>query len=107
MTITVYWRVERAPDADYTVFVHLLDSNGRLVAQADAPPQLGYYPTSFWESGEVIVDSRALVVPHDAPPGEYTIAIGLYVLATGQRLPVDGNPAGVYGVGRLAVEAVP
>ena len=107
VTITVYWRAERAPDADYTVFVHLLDSSGQIVAQADSPPQSGLYATSFWDAGEVIADPHPLAVPQDAPPGEYPIAVGLYSLATGQRLPVDGGPDGAIEIGRLIVEALP
>ncbi len=105
-TVALDWRAERAPDTDYTVFVHLLDASGRLVAQADAPPQAGRYPTSFWETGEVIADSHALSVPNGVSPGEYTVSIGLYRLATGQRVPVAGDPDGAIEIGRLIVEAL-
>ena len=77
-----------APDGrDYTVFVHLLDGAGELVAQSDGPPQGGAYPTSIWSAGEQVADTRALALPGDLPPGEYTLFVGLYDPASGARLP--------------------
>ena len=89
-TLTLYWRADATPQSDYTVFVHLLDSAGQLVGQADAPPAGGAYPTSLWEPGEIIIDRRQL------PAGlQYdTVSVGLYRPDTGQRLAADGYPDG-------------
>lgn len=77
-----------APDGrDYAVFVHLLDSAGELVTQSDGPPQGGAYPTSIWAAGEQVADARALALPGDLPPGEYTLFVGLYDPAGGARWP--------------------
>ena len=46
--VTLVWQALRPPDADYVVFVHLMDATGKLVAQSDATPA-GDYPTSRWE----------------------------------------------------------
>jgi hypothetical protein len=75
---------------DYTVFVHLLDADGRQVAQADGPPQSGQYPTSWWGAGEVVADRHRLPneVIANLPPGSYTLSVGLYNLDTGERLAV-------------------
>jgi 4-amino-4-deoxy-L-arabinose transferase-like glycosyltransferase len=96
--VTLYWQAVEPVAVDYTVFVHLLDSVGQQVAQADGQPQADEYPTSWWSSGEVVADHH--VLPPDAiaglPAGEYTFSIGLYSLETGVRLPVsmDGAPHG-------------
>jgi len=37
-------------DQDYTVFVHLLDSSGKLIAQADSQPRSGTYPPRLGSS---------------------------------------------------------
>ncbi|MGH2593554.1 MAG: glycosyltransferase family 39 protein [Anaerolineae bacterium] len=89
--LRLYWRALRRPDADYTVFVHLRDTTGQLVAQADSPPQAGEYPTSFWDAGEVVADDRSLVIPAGVASGEYVVVVGLYQLLSGQRLIVAGR----------------
>ena len=85
---TLYWEALAPDDRDYTVFVHMLNEAGELVAQADGPPRAGAYPTSIWEDGEQVVDERVLVVPPDTLPGRYSILLGLYDPITGTRLPV-------------------
>jgi hypothetical protein len=89
--LQLYWQAASPPTADYTVFVHFLDPAGALVAQADGPPAGGAYLTSLWDPGEIILDRRSL------PPlraGRYTLRIGFYNPATGQRLPISGSPDG-------------
>ena len=88
LALTLFWQVETAVSEDYTVFVHLLTPAGEFVAGQDGQPLEGLYPTSFWGEGEMIVDGRSWFA--DVPPGEYQLQVGLYLLATGQRLPVSG-----------------
>jgi hypothetical protein len=78
-------------ETSYTVFTHLLDAKGRLWAQKDNLPVRGSYPTMDWTPAEIIVDRYDLVAPHDAPPGEYVLEVGLYDVTTSQRLPVLGG----------------
>jgi hypothetical protein len=56
--------------------------------QVDAWPVSGTQATSTWEPGQPLRDDYAIAVPADAPPGPYQVEIGLYLLATGERLPV-------------------
>jgi 4-amino-4-deoxy-L-arabinose transferase-like glycosyltransferase len=88
LTLTLYWSARARPSADYTVFVHLLDHNGHLVTQADAPPQDGRNPTSLWDNGDVIADRHELSLDSKLPPGSYSFEIGLYQPGNGQRLAV-------------------
>ncbi len=85
--LTLLWKSIRPTDRDYTVFVHVLDARGNIVAQADHQPQNGAYPTSIWDAGEQVRDDLTVVLPPQTPDGKFTIAIGLYDLSTGQRLP--------------------
>ncbi len=83
MVITLSWEALSRPAADATVFVHLLDGQ-RMVAQHDAPPNGGAYPSSWWLPGDVILD------PHPLPatePGRWTVVVGLYDPQTGNRWP--------------------
>jgi hypothetical protein len=93
LQMTLYWNATGALDRDYTVFIHIRDAAGELVAGWDTMPRANTFPTTHWPAGKVIDDGH--VVPLDIPPGEYHIALGMYHLASGQRLPVrgpDGEP---------------
>ena len=89
---------------DYQVFVHFLDPDGALMFTDDhAPPQ----PTGAWRPGQEIEYDRRMIVPEYPYLGEVTVAVGLYSLQDGDRLPLEGRHLGerVYQVG--TVEMVP
>lgn len=86
---TLVWRAYAPVAHDYTVFVHLLDAEGQLVANDDGQPLGALFPTSVWEPGEIVSDIRAL--PADLPPGDYRVEVGLYRLDTGERLATGGT----------------
>ncbi|HMQ54393.1 MAG TPA: glycosyltransferase family 39 protein [Anaerolineae bacterium] len=86
LPLTLYWQAQTIPAADYTVFVHLRDRLNQNVAQQDQPPAQGQYPTSLWDAGEIIVDPVTLPLDPALPAGEYALVVGLYNLATGERL---------------------
>ena len=97
LDLTLTWRADRAAPTDYTVFVHLLAPDGRILSQIDRTPGLSQYATSQWQAGEVVVDPYRLDVPPDTPPGRYQVAVGWYTPAgraeardaAGQRLAED------------------
>ena len=92
LEFTLFWSPRGRPIRDYTVFVHLLDSQGQIRGQADSPPRSGKYPTSVWDADEVIADLHTISLGPDLPAGEYRLAIGLYDPETGQRVhTVDEN----------------
>jgi hypothetical protein len=72
--------------------------NGNFIwGQVDSEPLDGQAPTTTWAPGAVIADRYAIPVAADAPPGLYRLAVGLYGLVDGQRLPVfdaDGAARG-------------
>ena len=95
VTVNLEWQALRAIGEDYTVFVHLLGPDGLVHGQIDRWPVSGTRATSGWAPGERIVDPYVIQLPADAPPGAYQVEIGLYLLSTGERLPVlntDGVP---------------
>jgi hypothetical protein len=84
--LTLYWQADHAVSTDYSVFLHLLDSDGRIVAQEDGPPQNGFSPTSWWRPPEMIADPRKLEIPIDLAAGRYVLELGVYDSANGSRL---------------------
>jgi len=91
--LTLYWQALTAMEKDYTVFTHLLGSynpltNGPLWGGHDSRPGDGTYPTTVWEAGEIVIDEYGIPIQADAPPEEYQLEVGMYHLATMERLPV-------------------
>jgi len=87
LPITLYWETLGTVDRDYTVFLHVVDAQGNVVAQHDSQPRSGAYPTSLWMPGEIVEDEHIVPIPDAIPPGEYHLLTGLYSLDTLERLP--------------------
>ncbi len=101
LAITLTWRtLQRTPDA-YTTFVHLVDEDGMLRAQGDAPPLGGQFPTTRWHPGITFDDPYTIPLPGDLAPGRYRLFAGLYHTAHLTRLPAF-DPGGT----RLRDDAV-
>lgn len=85
--ITLYWESLSSEIATgYTVFVHLLAEDGRLVAQHDGIPAMGQRPIFDWLAGEYIVDRHMLEWREPEYSGPARIRIGLYDPLSGERL---------------------
>jgi hypothetical protein len=88
LRLVLYWRALKSTDISFTVFVHLVDAQGRSAGQQDALPAGSEAPTVTWLPNEIIVDAHELTVRPEAAPDMYTMTIGLYDAVTGARLPV-------------------
>jgi 4-amino-4-deoxy-L-arabinose transferase-like glycosyltransferase len=94
LPITLFWATDEQLAQRHKVFVHLIGSEGSLVAQADGEPQAGLNPTTVWHPDETHIDRHGVLVPQTAPAGEYTLLTGLYDLLTGERLTVRSVEGG-------------
>lgn len=83
--VTLYWQAVAEMTTNYTVFVHLLNRDQQVVAQADAYPLAGQAPTKSWLPGEILTDHYTLTLP-ELPAGEYQLIAGLYNATDGSRL---------------------
>jgi len=102
--LELWWMAEQVPPAhSWTIFTHLLDSQGRFIVGDDGEPGKGSYPTTRWQAGELIITEYQLFIPKDAPPGEYAIEIGLYDWQTGKRLPLADQPGDAVLLGKVYV----
>jgi hypothetical protein len=99
--LTLYWQADFPVEQRYKVFTHVLGEafNARtgsfLWGQQDNEPVSDTRPTPTWRPGEVIVDRYAIPIDAEAPPGAYTVEIGMYEPATGVRLSVLGRDGSV------------
>ncbi len=98
LSLTLYWQaIAPAPD-DYTIYIHLRDRAGNVLAAWDGPVARSedgqrYYSTRVWEPKEFITDPRALrLTQPDTPLGDdYQMVIGMYNAVTGERVPLTIN----------------
>ncbi len=101
-TVTLVWQAEAASERSYTVFVQLLNAEGRVIAQSDALPAAGARPTTGWRAGEYIEDVHHLRFNEVAVPGPAALIAGLYDAATGARVEIaPGEDAAVLRRGIL------
>jgi hypothetical protein len=102
------WSASTRIRRPYTVFMHLYDAQGALVAQRDTMPLDGGWPTPCWRPGEPFRDRYILAPSQPLAPGPYRVELGLYWLPTGERLPVQGQgaqPHRTVHLGEVRVEA--
>jgi hypothetical protein len=88
LQLTTFWtftELSRAVgDHDYSVFFHLLDEDGSIVAQSDG---LGI-PSSAWRSGDYLIRRVSLAIPTDRIDVRLTPVIGVYESANLRRVRV-------------------
>lgn len=77
-TVTLVWDSIATPDTSYTVFVQLIDPDGRVLAQSDALPAQGERPTTSWVEGEFISDAHTLNWNIADYSGEAQLIAGMY-----------------------------
>lgn len=91
LALRLVWAARQPIDEPWTVFLHLVGPDGRLISQQDGPPNRGLEPTDRWGT-DFVADPRRLDIPAGAPPGDYRVLVGLY-RRSGERLLTDGGDA--------------
>ncbi len=104
-TVRVALRWEALKDllTNYTIFVHLRDTPDHAYALGDGPPRNGWYPTSLWQKGEVVLDEHFLTLP----PGSSSplaLYIGVYATDTAGRLPAFDADGKLIANGEVILE---
>ncbi len=84
----VYWRALQDLDTNYHGFLHLLDGEGRPVAQRDQIAGGSWSPSKLWSPVRLEADVYRLELPEQLASGVYTPIVGLYRRESGVRLPV-------------------
>jgi hypothetical protein len=76
LTVHLAWRGDSPRlSGTETVFVHLVGSNGRPIAQADRPLD---WPAAAADPDAPFVSSYGILVPDGVPAGAYRLVAGLY-----------------------------
>jgi hypothetical protein len=84
---TLIWNCLAPLSPAETIFVHVFDTQGQLVAQSDGAPLHGLFPLSQCHPDEQIHDVRTIALP----AGTATIKVGVYNRVTQERLPASDS----------------
>lgn len=85
--VALRWQAISRPELDYTIFLHLENSAGEIVAQVDTQPLENTYPTTIWDPGETVLTCLRIALPPSLE-GTYKLWGGWYYWQTGTRLTI-------------------
>jgi 4-amino-4-deoxy-L-arabinose transferase-like glycosyltransferase len=75
LRVALYWGALANVDADYVVSLELEDGEGHVRAKQTERPANGTYPTTRWQTGDVLRDWHDVSVPPDTAEGEYQLSV--------------------------------
>jgi hypothetical protein len=93
LRVILYWQNLADLEQDYTIFLHLTAPDGFVKAQQDRQPFDGLWPTSQWMPGDILATRFDIPLDESIQPGEYLLVTGMYLLETGERLPLIEGPS--------------
>jgi hypothetical protein len=70
LPLYLWWKFDQPLTENDVRFVHVLDAEGNLIAQADSSP--GEKPVGGW------TESLSIALPEDTPAGDYQVCVGWY-----------------------------
>ena len=86
LQIDFSWEVDTPIPPEMTMFVHVTDATGQLIAQADGFAWGGSYPLSQWPLDKTVQDRRLLKLNEDVQHPIH-VYVGFYNTINGERLP--------------------
>jgi uncharacterized membrane protein len=92
--VTLYWTGAAPLAQNYTPFVHLVDDLGQVWGTSlDRPNDaFDFYPPPRWQSGQDVRADFDVNLNPIAPPGRYTLVVGLRDMSGVQVPLTDGSP---------------
>ncbi|MER2599409.1 MAG: DUF2079 domain-containing protein [Caldilineales bacterium] len=108
--VLLRWQADGPAPRDLSVFLHVRDAQGNVVAQGDAMPTwFGILPTTQWPAAQPVLAAHAVTLPATLKPGVYEVWIGWYYWETLERLALlDAAGQAVsngFVAGRIEVDA--
>ena len=99
VTIDLTWGANQPPANASSAFVHILNEDGVLVGQLDAPPGSTHWSAEWWQPELFVQETRTITLdqPYDAE--RHAIHIGIYnnetqkrePLLNGSKVPIDDH----------------
>ncbi len=105
--LKLVWQAQIAMDRNWSIFVHVVDDQGVIVAQRDRYPGNGLLATTLLAPGQTVADDYVIPIPDVTVGGAGAhIEVGLYDLTDGTRLPLASG-ADVVSIAGIALAARP
>jgi len=114
--LSLLWQTDTPLEYDYTVawFISSAETGEIVVQGQDSMPQVGFAPTTSWQSGYPVWDHRAVRLPDNLPTGEVVIWVLMYrynpdtssierLRVTGEAV-VDNDTIGVLPISIMITE---
>ena len=102
VTVLTYWHVVQPGPAEGITFLHVLGTEGTVVAGYDgfgAPP-------NRWIAGDVLVQIHRFGLPGDLSPGRYPVELGWYERDTLERWHVPTGDGGQTPADRVLLQPI-
>jgi hypothetical protein len=91
LKVSLEWQNRGTIPFNVWTYVHLIDPQGKMVAQFDGVPGLVDYPAAILRLGESGREIRTLKIPTDAAPGKYRVNLGGYTYPDLTKLRITAN----------------
>jgi len=78
--VSLAWRASAPLTRPLRAYLALVDGDGRIWAQQDAPAIGTAWAPASWQVGRWTPDPRTFRLPAGVPPGEYGLELGAYVV---------------------------
>ncbi len=91
LRITLRWLPLQSLPHDVRLVLRLVDERGRTWYETFPIPQEWAHPPSTWAADVPVVDYEGVMVPPGAPPGPYTVRLGLIDETTRETLTMEAG----------------
>ncbi|HET7378019.1 MAG TPA: hypothetical protein VFK30_15005, partial [Anaerolineae bacterium] len=103
LSIQTVWTTAQQIDRPYTLFIHLVDPQGQIIAQYDGMALNNTWPTTCWRRTESFADAYTLTLPEQLSASAYRVELGFYWLVSGERLVLTQPGGDVITVGSIEI----
>jgi Dolichyl-phosphate-mannose-protein mannosyltransferase len=86
--VQLYWKLDKKSQNDISASLRVVDAQGKLWGQWDAPPIGNLFPISEWDAKTIYLDGHDFVVQAGTPPGNYFIELNVYHVGTNEPLTI-------------------
>jgi len=76
--LTLYWLALEPMEADYVVYLKLINAVYHVWGEQESRPYWDGLPTNTWHKGQLIGDTREIELLPGTPPGSYQITVNLF-----------------------------
>jgi 4-amino-4-deoxy-L-arabinose transferase-like glycosyltransferase len=89
--LNLYWLALEPMEADYVVYLKLINAVYHVWGAQDSRPYWDGLPTNTWRKGQIIGDTREIDLLPGTPPGSYQITVNLFDPYRREELKPEGD----------------